>query len=250
MKMLSHALLALLCVGFSGGANAGGHETSDSAGNPISITRTVKGTYICEYMRKGGDCGGTDWTLTVQSDGSRTLRAFQPLPAANSQLNGFWRLDQNFRPLEAFIHVINQGALLGSTFYAVQDTKMTAHVSTPAGLTTEIIDVPDNFSLLLHPIPADGWHFVGYDFDKGGAQTKPICVLGAAGPSTLCGVVDFKLEFLGDEDVKVPAGTFSTKHFKFGDTADIWITNDDDRHVVRHEFTGMDTRYELSSLQR
>ena len=221
---------------------AGGHE-----GAPVT-EEIVKGSLTCQFLADAKDCGTSDWTMTIQTDGSRTLRVLNERNASGAQNNILLRVDSDFRPLEGFAQVYNTGSLLGSGFFVVEGDQLRATVTGKTGLVQYTQDIPEKFTLLLHPPPADGWHFAHhYDHAKGGVQMGAICGLGGVPGGVMCKTRDRAMEFLGETTITVGAGTFEADHYKFGDNTEIWTTGPH-KIVVRHDFTTLGTSYTLERL--
>lgn len=216
---------------------------------PPVIERKVSGVHTCTRIGTGEPCGEERWTITVHTDGTRTIRSFLDQTSQGTQINLVLRADADtFRPIEAFANVYDDGVSFGTGFYVVKGDTLQVTVNTPSESFVSNVDLPEQFSLLLHPISADGWHF-GAGFKKGGppVQMHNLCTLGAAGRSVLCAVYPIPLEFVGMETVTVPAGTFETEHYKFGADTDVWIAGPD-RVMIKHEYRVRQSRYELAEL--
>ena len=238
-------VLVSLCLSLvTSPAWAGGHE-----GAPVT-QEIITGSLTCKFLADGTGCGTSDWTMTIQTDGSRTLRVLNERDVSGAQNNILLRVDSAFRPLEGFAQVYNAGSMLGSGFFVVDGNSLKATVTGTEGLQQYQENIPDQFSLLLHPPPADGWHFGHhYDHDKGGVQMGAICGLGGVPGGVMCKTRDRPMEFLRSETLEVGAGTFETEKYKFGDNTEIWTTGPH-KIVVRHDFTTLGTSYTLTSLKR
>jgi|GEM_PF-3126330 len=242
-QLLGRKLLIALGLGFmTAPALAGGHE-----GAPVT-SEIIGGRLTCQFLADGKNCGTSDWTMTIQTDGSRTLRVLNERDVSGAQNNILLRVDSNFRPLEAFAQTYSSGSMLGSGFFVVDGTSLKVTVTGAEGLQQYTEDVPEKFSLLLHPPPADGWHFgQHYDHEKGGVQMGAICGLGGVPGGVMCKTRDRAMEFLGKATLEVGAGTFETDHYKFGENTEIWTTGPH-KIVVRHDFTTFGTSYTLDVL--
>ena len=216
-------------------------------GDKVTI-RTINGSHICTTMRDGTPCGSDHWTITEQNDGTRTIRSFHDGTVRGTQMNLVMRADEDLKPLEAFINVYSQGNFLGSGFYVMNDGKLDVTVNAPDEYFTDQVELPEHYSLLLHPISVDGWHFGRYDRAVGGAQPITLCTLGAARRSVHCGTYPLELEFVADETLTVPAGTFETEHYRFGPDTDVWITGPDGI-MVQHEYRVRDSRWQLTEIK-
>ncbi len=216
---------------------------------PKIIERAVSGVHVCTGLTDGQPCGEDRWTMTVHTDGTRTLRSFLNQTSQGTQINLVLRAEADtFRPIDAYANVYSQGAFYGTGLYVVDGDKLHVTVNGAEENFTETIDLPEKFTLLLHPISADGWHYgAGYDLTKGGMQMHNLCTLGAAGRSVHCAVYPIGLEFLGMETLTVPAGTFNTEHYKFGKDTEVWITGPD-RIMIQHEYRVRQSRYQLVEI--
>jgi len=219
---------------------------------PIKLLdRAISGKHICTKLSDGSDCGSETWVITAQSDGTRTIRTYMDWSATETQMNIFLKTDQDYRPIEAFANVYSRGRLFGTALFVVHDDTLMATVNAPDKYFVETMPVPDNFSLLLHPIAADGWHFGYYDKQGPDTQTGSIFTLGAAGRSVLVKEIEMPLTFIGTETITVPAGKFDTEHYRFGDpaaSADVWFTGRD-RMMVKHEYPTNDSRLLLTEVE-
>ena len=217
-------------------------------GPPI-VERAVSGVHVCTNMTNGAPCGEDRWTMAVHSDGTRMIRSTMGQSESGTQIDMIMHSDaKSFRPINAFASVYLGGGWLGAGQYAVKGDKLHVSVNTPVEQFMETVDLPENFTLLLHPISADGWHYgANYDMTKRGVQMHNVCTLGAAGRSVHCAINPIALEFVGMEEITVPAGTFDTEHYRFGESTDVWITGPD-RIMIQHEYRVGQTRYQLVEL--
>lgn len=119
--------------------------------------------------------------------------------------------------------------------------------------------------LQAHPIVGDGLLMKCYDLSKGkGKQMLKDFMLtspdhrGATGPM-LFKMAKMSIEYLGEEEITIAAGTFKSRHFAVGDTAGslleehppyhVWVTADDDYLLLKAGAAGyMQTHYELESV--
>jgi hypothetical protein len=214
----------------------------------VLVEKTYRGTNLCTNLDDGAPCGTERWLVTVYADGTRTIRTFLDMPNTASQITMVMRVDAEFRPIDAFANVYSTGRFLGSGFYAIEGHKLKQSINTPDGVFVDQIDVPEDFSLLLHPASADGWHYGYYDRNEAGQQASRQCTLGAAGRSVMCAFSERILEFVGTETITVPAGTFETQRFKFGDSTELWLTGPD-RIIVQHRYREGGSLYRLTEFE-
>ncbi len=218
------------------------------ATDEVLVEKTYSGKNVCTNLNDGQPCGSERWLVTVYGDGTRTIRTFLNSTDTASQITMVMRVDKDFKSIDAFSNVYSMGKFLGSGFYAVEGGKLKQTINTPEGVFVEEVDVPKQFSLLLHPVSADGWHYAYYDKEKGGIQKSQQCTLGAAGRSVMCAFSERNLEFVATETITVPAGTFETERYKFGDSTELWFTGPD-RIVVQHDYVEGNSRYQLTDYE-
>lgn len=212
-----------------------------------SIARTITGEMDCRTLDKGEPCGREHWTLTVQADGSRTMRSFFDGGRDAQQINVVYRADAAFHFLEAFSNAYSKGKPIGSGFYVADGGQLQVVTRDGTGFHAEQLPLPERFSVLLHPPSLDGWHFGQYDMARGGPQPVSTFVFGAVDGGPRVAAFPITLEFVGRERITVPAGTFDTEHFRFGRNTDVW-TMGTDRIMVRHEYRKSNTRFELGRI--
>lgn len=216
-------LLGLACV-FAG--TFGSAPAKDD-----NVVREVRGRFSYRVTDTTTERGYEDWYLTVHVDGSRTTRSTVHLAASGLLRDTVISLDGSMRPREAFQQLWVKGKLAGTALFTVTAEKIHAVINRPgeAPLVQET-PVPKNFSLVMHPLSGDGWHFWYYDLAKGGEQELTVYnpdTLGA-GPNGLLGKVEkHKAKLVGEETVAVPAGTFKTRHFDFGGAFQMWVMGED-----------------------
>ena len=197
----------------------------------------VDRTHIMHYKCFGvmGEiCGEEFATMTVQKDGTRILRALlQSAPAPTSQggdsytqNNTFLRVSPESRPLEAYTSLYTGDNYWGSNLFIVEHSSFSVTVNTPTKQETATTPVPDRFGLVLFVNSGYGYLFGDYDREAGGAQPKKMCLLVPDDRATGCFLMDQTIEFIGNETITVPAGTFETEHFKMGE-ADTWVMGPD-----------------------
>ncbi len=238
--------LALLTACMPAQRPVAGHSPAPPANG--SIVRSVSGTLGCTTLVKGEPCGRELWTLTLQPDGSRTMRVFFDGGRDAQQINTIYRSDASFQFLEAFTNVYSKGKLLGSGFYVADGAHLGVTTHSDTGFMTERVPLPGKYSVLLHPPSLDGWHFGLYDQAAGGRQPASIFIFGAADGGPRVTAFPITLEYVGRETITVPAGSFETEHYHFGKDTDVWITGAD-RIMIRHEYRASGTRFELTHIE-
>lgn len=225
-------------------------QTAWAADN-INITRWAKGTIEYRSLSTGEVSGSEDWHLTAHPDGSRTMHARNRLDDAQFQRHVTYRVAENFRPLEVTSVYWVKGEWRGTGLFSITDNQLEAFVKTPDGLIQQSRTVPENFSMIPHPLSTNAWPTWYYDKAKGGPQTMTVYDMDAlAGSvSSMMGkVYDQTLNFAGKEEMTTPAGTFMTDHFRIDDAVDLYITGPD-AIMVRFQWIPADRDYVLTSLE-
>lgn len=220
-------------------------------GANANVTRAATGTIVYKVLSTGAVLGGENWNLTVHPDGSRTMQALNRYGSPGVQRHVTYRVDANFRPLEAYALYWVGGKWKGSAFFTIQGDQLSAVANTPNGMLTHNVKVPEKFSLIPHPLSTDAWHMGYYDKKKGGTQTITVYDIdaGAAGPQALLGrLYTQKLDYVGPEKMTTPAGEFQVDHYKIDNAVDIYVTGPD-AIMVKFVWAPADRVYELVKLE-
>lgn len=221
------------------------------AADNLNITRWSKGTIEYRSLSTGEISGTEDWHLTVHPDGSRTMHARNRLDDVHFSRHVTYRVAENFRPLEVTSVYWVKGEWRGTGLFAITGNQLEAFVKTPDGLIQQSRTVPENFSMIPHPLATNAWPTWYYDKAKGGPQKMTVYDMdaGAQAVSSMLGkVYDQDLEFIGEEDMTTPAGTFQVDHFRIEDTVDLYITGPD-AIMVRFQWIPADRDYVLTTLE-
>ena len=225
-------------------------KTGPGAVQNANIVRWVKGEYEYRTLKSQAVRGGENFYLTVHRDGSRTMRALTDIATRDVQANVVLRVADNFRPLDAFVSMFTKGGYKGAITIHVDGDTLRATTTGPTGQLDQITKVPAQFSLVVHPLALDSWHPWYIAPTKGVRQPGMQYLLNTDGDvaKALSGQVQPEsFEYMGEEDVSVPAGTFKTTHVRMGGHSDIWVTGPD-RILVRYVWAEIDRDYVLKTL--
>jgi len=191
------------------------------------------------------------FTLTKQADGVNVLLAHCEIDDAPNVIRDVCLAydPNNMKPIDCSVRLTVGDKFEGSGWM---------HVS-------QRMDFPGGANAITaHPIIGDGLLMNAYDLSKGpGKQRVENLALtspdhrGATGPMLF--KMNFALVYVGEEEITVPAGEFTARHFQVVDTAgelpeehppyDIWTTADEDNLFLRGSVGGyMQTHYELVEL--
>jgi len=212
-----------------------------------AITRRAAGTYRYADLKSGAVRGEERWQFFAHPDGSRTLLMWHDLAARNAQFSVILRADERLRPIEAFVNYWNGGAFKGSALFRVDGNRLTADARGPSGLRTDVVAVPESFSIGTHPVAGDGWHTWSTSPTAKGVQQSMLYAVEASADTTkavLGTLTPLTIEYLGEETVDVPAGRFQALHVRIAGVNDLWITPRD-RLVVKSVITARNLQYDL-----
>lgn len=240
--------------------------------------RTVSGfiRYTSKKPDMQGQERGREWfSFTHHGDGSTIFRARCEIeePAPTVMRDIIYALDAHGRPQDLHVHLTVGDRFMGSGWlHNVPDSDGGTISCESFGPTIGRLSQTMPYSGSIdgfgtHPIAGDGYTVRCMDVSKG-PHRRNIRVFmpspdhrGATPP--MIAEVYIGLEYVGDETITVPAGTFDCRHFRFVDDEgagmggiphphyDVWVTADDDAIFVQGGVGGyMQTWYELVELQR
>ncbi|NKB42897.1 MAG: hypothetical protein GKS03_01340 [Alphaproteobacteria bacterium] len=239
----------VICVLLWNGVSTAQNGDSDKT-NP-NITRWSEGTIVYRTIEAQRVRANESWRLTTHPDGSRTMRSYVDNLDAETNLNMIHRVAANFRPLESLVTYWTRGEYRGAGMFTVNGSTLNATVSGPSGSAVETVEVPDKFSIVPHPLATDSWHTWYFDKTKGGIQKVTMYNLQVTAPNSgipVLGKIQYStMSFEGVEDVTVPAGTFTTDHYKIGKGINVWVSGPDNM-MVRYAMPDRDLEYVLTSF--
>lgn len=233
--------------------------------------RTIRGKILYTSRkpdRLGQERGRESFIITVHTDGKRTLRAHCEIDDPPTVLRDVvLSLDADNYPLDCFVRLTIDDRFEGSGWMRFSENHAeTESFNINDGRISQRLDLEQRTRWLAsHPIAGDAMAFSIFDLGNGPGKTFfPDMMVtspdhrGATGP--LLFKLGFGIEYLGDETITVPAGTFDAHHLRYVDTAgqlpeehplyDVWCTTDGDFIFLRGEVGGyMQTFYELIELE-
>ncbi len=210
----------------------------------------------------GADVGREWFTVTVMPDGARTVRALCELDDIGLMRDVTYSVDRTWRPLDAAIRLSSGDRFQGSSWFRFTDREIECEGYTAQlGRFSQRIAVPGRPDIFApHPLVCDGWQAAA--FDPEGPATQEFLSAhpsadthGRSGP--IAAVTGKRLEFLGRENVTVPAGTFDAEHFLIhpeeegckGFPLEFWA-HGDDRLLVKMRWPLLGAEYVLSEFTR
>jgi hypothetical protein len=215
--------------------------------------------------------GREDFAFTHHADGAVTIRAHCEIdePAPTVMRDILYSTDAQWRPLDCHVRLSLDDVFLGSGWVRFDHDAGVAECESHGpsiGRVSQRMAIPDGLAGFgTHPIAGDGFLTRIMDVSQGPHRRLLKMLLpspdhrGATPP--LLARVDIHLEYVGETEKTVAAGTFQCRHFRFVDEAamggtqhppyDMWVTADADSIFVCGGVGGyMQTWYELVALQR
>lgn len=167
-----------------------------------------------------GEFGREFFTVSVEDDGTRTLRCVCEMDNVSLIRDVTYTVDKNFMPTDCYVRVSNEHKLVGSGWFRFTDNAAEGEAFTVAeGRVSQRLATPGRIKLFgTHPICIDIWKCVHAQATKPGeVQVVDNCMNssavtnGASGP--LLGRKSYDMVYCGPEKITVPAGTFDCQHF-------------------------------------
>lgn len=219
--------------------------------------------YDIDYITADGTKRGQEpCTVTVHSDGQRTIRARSEIFDTEIVRDVVYTVDAGFRPVDCFIRVRQYEKVIGSTWFSFDGAMAECQgLTANEGRIAQRFDLaaaPESF--ITHAVSTDVWHCANIKKDPAlGLQLIdpiPSCsplANGASGP--MLGLWPMTAEYIGVETIDVPAGTFEAEHVRYVELdgslwLEMWCTNDADRVMLKMHYPVYDSSYVLASLYR
>ncbi len=185
--------------------------------------RTIRGkiSYITDEV---GEMGREWFTVTVHTDGSRTMRALTEMDDDGLVRDITYSVDKNFRPLDCFVRLTINDRFQGSGWFHFTETHAECEsVTVDAGRISQRWPLQGRPPLFVcHSVAADAWANACFDYARK-AETQTIyprltsSPLGNGGSGPMLGDTTtvtpipgtLELDYVAEEEITVPAGTFT-----------------------------------------
>lgn len=225
--------------------------------------RALRGRIAYVHDRDGER--GREWfSISVQDDGTRTLRAQCEMDDEDLLRDVTYTVDGAWRPLDAFVRLTRAQRFVGSAWFRFDDRGAECESWTANdGRVSQRVALAQRPRVFApHPLVGDGWQAAAYDFSAGpGRQRIEPCTNssprhdGGSGPAI--GVVHKDIEYVGDQTLTVAAGTFRVRHMRIHHLMpwmrdwtplEFWVTAEDCL-LVRMRWDTLSSTYDLVELE-
>jgi len=215
------------------------------------------------YLTDGcGEMGREYFSVTIQPDGVRTLRAQCEMDDDRLVRDVVLSVDAQWRPLEAFVRLSIEEKLVGPTWFCFTERTAECQGFTAAGgRFMQRFDMPEPIeSLGTHALHGDAWVVGRLRNWRGDPAKLSIATFatstlanGGSGPELIPLRPGFSMiHDLGNERITVPGGTFDTRHIRIDvpgvDDFDVWAGGEDCL-PVRLRSDGLQQTYELVEIE-
>ena len=219
--------------------------------------KTLKGKI--DYIHDKEGVRGREWfTMTVQPDGVRTVRAQCEMDDTQLLRDVIYSVDGAWRPLDAYVRLTQNGEFMGGSWFRFEDSFVECEGFTKLdGRFSQRIAVDKRPTAFApHPVVTDAWQ--PNQFDHSSSKRVQEVISAASSPQDDGGtgprmaILKFQLEYVGDETITVPAGTFETGHYrlasKYYTPLDVW-SRKGDFTFVRLYWDHLESSYDLVELE-
>jgi hypothetical protein len=197
----------------------------------------------------------------VLEGGDRTVRAHCEMDDERLLRDVVYTVDRLWQPQDAYVRLSRNGRFVGAGAFRFAETHIEFDGETAAeGRLRQRVEVPRRPPVFApHPIVCDGWQAAAFDHARheriqplrACANSSPLAH-GGSGP--MIGLIDKRLEYVGDTDTTVPAGSWPTRHFRILFTHANWpplelFVTPEDRQIVRLRWELLESSYELAELR-
>jgi hypothetical protein len=233
--------------------------------NTLALPRR-RGRIAYKHRADGGLWGFEDWTITRGSDGLRVLSVHCEMRFGDEDVvrDTVLSVHADYHPHDAYVRIMNHGAMTGTGWFRFTDTLAECESWTAReGRISQSFPIQRPLrGFGIHAVQGDGWLAASFPYGKGPGHKHywgknlihSLHHFGATGPFIHTSESGF--EYVGDESVTVPAGTFDCHRVRFAGMTnnhppyDMWITKDGDFLYVKGVVKGyMDSVFELAELE-
>lgn len=225
------------------------------------LHRSYRGKML--YLTDGVGEEGREWfSVTVQPNGERTLRAQCEMDNDRLLRDVVLTVDAEWRPRDAFLRLTVDGRLVGSSWFRFTDhsAECQGFTSRDGRLAQRLEQTDRIHSFGTHSLHGDAWVVARLRSFRGRPEDFAIASFasstlpnGGSGPVLIPLAAGFsRIHDLGDDTIEVPGGRFATRHIRIDvpgvDDFDVWAGGEDCL-PVRLRSDGLRQTYELVELE-
>jgi hypothetical protein len=236
-------------------------RSAPSPSKSATVHRSYRGKM--RYLTDGIGETGREWFhVTIQPDGTRTMRATCEMDDDQLLRDVVLTVDNAWYPVDAFVRLTVAAKPVGSSwFYFTKNTAECQGFTSQEGRVTQHFATEGRIGFFgAHQLHGDAWACATLARDKDLTPTVPDLNFssshlpnGGSGPTLVPTPADFiRKQYVGRERVEVTAGQFDTEHFQFFvadyPPIDVW-TLGTDFIPVRLRWDLLKQDYELVELE-
>jgi hypothetical protein len=222
--------------------------------------RSYSGKVI--YITDGkGEMGREMFYVTIQPDGTRTMRATCEMDDDRLVRDVVMTVDKDWQPTDAYVRLTIQEKFSGSGWFRFTNemAECEAYTANEGRISQKIPTPTRTNSFGTHPVHSDAWGLAkfkeripgGIIEHQGITFTTSHNANGGTGPYLMPSSGRIKRRYVGVEEIDVPAGKFKAHHFQmlFSDypPLDAWAT-DQDCVPIRIRWDYLKQTYDLVEL--
>ncbi|MCP4924554.1 MAG: DUF3108 domain-containing protein [Gammaproteobacteria bacterium] len=209
-----------------------------------------------------GETGREWFHVTIQPDGTRTMRATCEMDDDHLLRDVTMTVDNNWYPVDAFVRLSIEERLVGTSwFHFTENTAECQGFTANEGRVSQHFETKNRIGFFgAHQLHGDAWGCATLKRDENlDSSTANLDFSsshlpnGGSGPLLVPSQAGFtSKKFIGKEQIEVPAGNFETRHFQFlvadYPPIDIW-TLGSDFIPVRLRWNLLKQSYDLVELE-
>lgn len=203
------------------------------------------------YVRDADVVGREDFAIDVRGNG-RSIRAYCEMEEGALTRDAGWTLDAAHHPVEGHVRVVQDGELVGSSWYCFDgDVTQCEALTARRGRISQRLDVRAQY-LGLHPLVGDGMIALVRGRDAPGEERmveSVTCSYDIKGESSLVALpLRIGVRYVGPAEVEVPAGRFAADRYELRwqphwPAAHLWVHGEDAVFLrLRWEVSGLDSQ--------
>lgn len=241
-------LSAVLLLAFAVSLPASAQE--ENTGPNVNVVREWAGTLLMQTKTDKRYRGVEEWRIFVHPDGSRTMMLSKDFVAFNALQIMTKRVAEDFRPIDVYAAYWVRDGYRGSIRVTLDGDELRATSEGPGAPKTVTHTVPHEIAVITHGESMNGWYLWQGEPTSGEPQDLYEFNLTPQAPEgeNARGIIRTgSFQYLGNETVTVPAGTFETERYRIMNI-EMWITGED-RILVKQIITDEDKEYVLTKLE-